>query len=613
MSRQAVGDHLDTLRALVTDFGAHRRRWRRLVGASRFLLLGPGLLLLWIALDAWVGLGAWPLLIAFALIIVSAVTSLCRDVAPSLGASLEAHREALVIEDLHGELDNCLIGALQLGEGALGSDAERRGHAPLLIEALLQRTAERLRPVNLKRLLDLAIPRRFAAAGAVVLAIWLGLGVGARPVLAERCANLHNAWAVLLDTLFPVTLTVSPGDTAIVRGSALALAVDIDGARRPQATLTLIDDETGKETQHTLDLHAEVVDGQAVDRARRRLTDMQKPLQYYFSYGAQQSPTYRVDVGDRPAIQAISYELVYPAYTGQPPRTLTGLVPKLQALPGTSVLVSFAATTDLHPDLCRVEWQDGSRQELTIQGRFGHFSFTMDQADQASVFLCGVHGAGFEMKKPLSLALGLERDQPPSISIRVRKKELILLAEEAAAFALPFVAEDDFGLTEVKLSYRITALDEMMGRGPRQGELVRRVEPAPDRLKGTFEAMFESLAPPLVPGDKVVLELTAKDNNSETGPGLGRSRKLSFVVVRPDLGAFTEKEFGFAQRASVLGGLQKSKRVTDLLVEAERTVRTEKPLPVEKKDVKARVRSEGWPSGSEDRVGDYFKLLSGSR
>ena len=516
MSKQAVRANLNTLRSLVTDFGAHRRRWQRLSGTSRFLLLGPGLLLPWVALDAWIGLGTWPLLITFALICVSAVYSLCRYVVPPLCTSVEAYREALVIEELHGELDNALVGALQLGEDLIASGAERRGHAPLLIEALLSRASERLRSINLKRLLDLTIPRRFAAAGAMVLAIWLGLGVGARPVLSERCANLHDAWAVFLDTLFPVTLTVSPGNIAVVRGSDLALMAELGGARRPQAGPTLIDDETGNETHHSLDLHAEVVDGQAVDRARHRLIDVQKPLQYRFSYGNQQSPTYRIEVGDRPAIQAISYELVYPAYTGQPPRTLTGLVPKLQALPGTNVLVSFAATTDLHPDLCRVEWQDGARQELTIQGRFGHFSFTMDQADQANVYLCGIHGAGFEMKRPLSLALGLEQDQSPSVSIRIKKKELILLAEGAAAFALPFVAEDDFGLTEVKLSYRISALDEMMGRAPRQGELVRRVEPVRDRLKGIFEGLFEIAAglqiqsPSLLTLSLVTARLTVK-------------------------------------------------------------------------------------------------------
>jgi hypothetical protein len=246
-----------------------------------------------------------------------------------------------------------------------------------------------------------------------------------------------------------------------------------------------------------------------------------------------------------------------------------------------------------------------------VNGRFAHFSFTVTRPEEAVVHLTGSHGPGFEMPKPLRLRVGLERDRAPSVRIPYRQRELVMLAEEAQNFAVPYLAEDDFGVAELTLNYRIEPIDKLLGRPVREGEAGRAVEPARDRVKGVFEEVFANLDPALQPGDRVTIEVRGRDNNTESGPGLGRSRPLSIVVVRPDLGAFTEKDLSFRRRAAVLSGLKKVKRVTGLLVEPEKTVRTEEELEIVKQDVKARVEAEPWPSGSEDMVGSYFRLLSG--
>ena len=124
--------------------------------------------------------------------------------------------------------------------------------------------------------------------------------------------------------------------------------------------------------------------------------------------------------------------------------------------------------------------------------------------------------------------------------------------------------------------------------------------------------MFAGLDPPLAAGDRVRFRLTAKDNNTETGPGVGQSRSIEIIVVRPDLGQFTEKRFGL-ESETLLGGMMRIKRITDLLVEPPRTVRTEKAQPVERQPLRARTAAELWPSASQDAVGDYFRLLSGGK
>jgi hypothetical protein len=118
------------------------------------------------------------------------------------------------------------------------------------------------------------------------------------------------------------------------------------------------------------------------------------------------------------------------------------------------------------------------------------------------------------------------------------------------------------------------------------------------------------LDPPLQPGDRITLALIAKDNNVETGPGSGRSPPVEIVVVRPDLSGFIEQQYGFGG-ATLLGGLQKVKRTTDLLIEAAKTVRTEVSQPVDKQPLKVRATPETSPGGGSDAMADYFNLLSG--
>jgi len=86
---------------------------------------------------------------------------------------------------------------------------------------------------------------------------------------------------------------------------------------------------------------------------------------------------------------------------------------------------------------------------------------------------------------------------------------------------------------------------------------------------------------------------------------------VEIVVVRPDLSGFVEQQFGFGE-PSVLGGLQKVKRATDLLVEPIKTVRTEKQNVVDKQPLKVRAAQEPAPVANGDAVADYFNLLSGA-
>ena len=54
----------EELGSTLLSFGRYRKQWELFHGFARFVILGPGLLLLWFAADALIGLPPWPLLFA---------------------------------------------------------------------------------------------------------------------------------------------------------------------------------------------------------------------------------------------------------------------------------------------------------------------------------------------------------------------------------------------------------------------------------------------------------------------------------------------------------------------------------------------------------------------
>jgi len=606
---QAVKGH-EVLGRTLLSFGRYRKQWSLFHGAARFIIAGPGLLLLWFIADVFIKLPAWPLVLSFAAITGFSVGALVWWVLKPQLRSIDVEHEAYVIESLHGKLDNQIIGSLQLGREVIAAGPSAKlGYSIHFVSELLLRTARTLETLSVRDLLDLRDARRAVAAASVILLISISCVIFAQAAVNERIARLQDAYALILDSLFPVELRVTPGDVAVIRGRSIKLAVDIPGARRREVRLSRVNPATQEVSTETLQLEN--------NKTERIFENAQESFDYYFEYGNRKSSMHRVLVGDLPDVKTINYEMAFPIYTGQPTRTLTGRIPKLRGLTGTNVLVSFAATTDLHPDLSYVEWQDGSKQAIQFSGRFGHFSFPITRLDRATICLTSAlarppHEKEWRMEQPISFDVDVQRDELPSVQILLKTKKMTMFAEQAAIFAFEYLAEDDFGIADVTMEYRIEAIDELLGRKPRQDAQSRLIEPARERVKGKFTDMFKTLNPPLEPGDRITITVSAKDNNTETGPGGSRSTPIEIVVVRPDLDAFVEQQFRFGTQ-SPMGEMVKIKRVTDLLVDPTKTVRTEAVQKIEKKDVKTLAKQESWPSGAEDATGDYFRLLSGEK
>lgn len=608
------------------EFGAFRKRWAWLNALAWFVILGPGSFLALVAVDALIPLPWYLLLLLF---VVAAGWTIFAAIAYALLpllAHIDIDHEALVLESLHGNLDNQVIGSLQLGRevAEAGSTGKSVGYSVAIASALVARTADNLEKLNLTALVSLKKATRDLSIAGAILVAWLLLVILARPMLANRIERICDAYATLMDLLFPVNMVVTPGDMALVRGMPVSLGVEVAKARRNSVRLIRTDLKSKTITNESFALDPD-------HKFQLKIAAATESFSYEFEYGGRRSESHKILVGDVPAIAAMETELNFPDYTGMPVRTLIGRLPKIQALKGTSVVMSIVSTVELDPKRSYVQFTDETQPELTVSGRFAHFSFNVDSAKEGTLHLTGSLGKGFEMPDPVSFAVVSQPDFPPTVQLLMSPKTraqgatrtgVPMLVEEAAHFALTAIAEDDFGVDKITLEYKIDMADEHLGsvskRYPAEGEMPFSVEPSlnrrrpehrpQDRVKHTFADIFKEL-PPLVPGERVTVNVSATDYNG----GVGRSSPpFVFTVVRPDLASYREGEFGF-DTDPLLGGLRKVQRATNLLIEAERTARTEAKAAIEKQEVKSRAGAENWPGGSQDAVGDYFRLLSGEK
>lgn len=209
----------------------------------------------------------------------------------------------------------------------------------------------------------------------------------------------------------------------------------------------------------------------------------------------------------------------YPAYTGRPDRLLEGTDGAILALPGTEVEID--ATCDREPS--RAELRLGElRLPLRIQGR--GLSGRLLVMNEGGYRFALEDRAGRTLLDDRLRPIQLEPDQPPRVELLSPTDDLTRRADEG--IELQFDARDDFGLSGVRLVWRVT------GREGRQGEKTLR-QLSGERL-ARHKARWELAGHDFRPGERVQFYLEAQDNDTVRGPKSGRSASRTLNIFSPE-------------------------------------------------------------------------------
>ena len=607
------------VRAAVSGFRRSRRAWRFLRELGVYLALSLGILLAW-ALADWL-LPMPPVVVLAGLVLsgLAAFGGLVFWLVRAVRRRETLHREAVLIESLHGKLDNSLVGTLQLVEElrqtphrgvSTGAQAGQPTESAELVDALAAQTARALQAEHLPRLMDRRPAAKAAGLAGTLVVAALAVSIGVHGFIGARIASARGGYEWFTEVLWPVRLTVAPGDRTILRAEeGVTLAVEVTGGHAATARLVVEQDNGKPFIERELELSPQG----KVRRAEHVIgpdaaAGVDKFITYRFIVGRHASKQYMIRVVERPRIENMSAELHFPAYTQMMPQELTGMFSSIRALEETAVTVSLAANKPLQRATLVFDNDDQTAQPLDISGRFAATQFVVKAASEARLDI--VCEDGYPMKEPVRFKIEPIEDAAPEIQILMKKDELMLLKDEVRSFSFAYTASDDFGVSQVQVQYEVEPVDKTLGREKRRGEFKPVAFARPEqKVRDVMAKLFAEVD--VKPGDRVTFWMTATDNNTKTGPATGRSLAHSFVVVLPNLAGYNQPEFDWALRRSLLlGSLTKVRRNTDFLRLPEKQITAEKTVPAPKHKIAAHVPSESWPAGVEQAVTDYLRLLS---
>lgn len=361
-------------------------------------------------------------------------------------------------------------------------------------------------------------------------------------VAAPQSLRLPAERLVLGDALGDTRprIVVAPGDTVVPRGAdvlvsaraqgfatdELRLHASFAGAPRWEQAAMLPAASDGEETREFV------------------LVSITEPLSYFVAGGGVNSPRYRVQVADLPAVERLEVALRYPAWTrlgvhAQSHGDVSGVA-------GTEVEVRVHSDRPLAGGRLVLEAQAPA---LDADGVGGF------RIDAPGTWHVAVEHLGQRVRISDNFLIDVVADQRPAVEFEFPGHDRSATAIEEVA--LRFRARDDFGVEALTLRYAVNGGEWREQAGTASGER----EAAASHLVA-FETLTDDAGRAMRPGDVLSFYAEAKDH------GEVARTALYFVDVRPFDRRYRERQGGGnAGQGSGggNGGLELSARQRDIV------------------------------------------------
>jgi hypothetical protein len=218
-----------------------------------------------------------------------------------------------------------------------------------------------------------------------------------------------------------------------------------------------------------------------------------------------------------PLVTDLSLTLRFPGYMGREDQTIVGASGDVTAPRGTEVVLQGRADRSVKAAAILVGEQEivaTVEDGRTIKGGFtiergGSYRFRLTEPD------------GDEELDPVAHKITLAPDKAPEVELSEPAEDMTVRLEDEIALA--FGVKDDFGVTKV----RVVVRRQGSSAEPWQ-EDVASLELAPRELRSS--ARFIVADTGARPGDRLSVYVEADDNDTVSGPKVGRSRTRVLTV-----------------------------------------------------------------------------------
>ncbi len=350
-------------------------------------------------------------------------------------------RVALYIEEARPDLQSGLITAVEYGR----PDPER-GEPTSLVRQLVRSMAGRSVIGDYASRVGREGARRAALGmfGVVLLAVLL---VAASPTfLGSGAALVFRLWE-RAEAASPYLLTVTPGDTAVARGSSILIGARAENFRPRRAEVSI---RRGEGEWEHLPMIADETEGAFLFLA----TGLEADLEFYAEAEGVRSPIRRITVHDLAWADRVHVRYLFPAYTGLEPREQEG--GDIASVAGTRVEVFVHPTLEVAGG--RLELDGGVSIPLLPAEEEGELSGGFEvQADGAYRVYFAAEGDRWAAGSPEYLIRVLD-DLPPVVRFRQPGADVRVGAVDEVFVETE--AEDDFGVGALELVFSVNGQPE---------------------------------------------------------------------------------------------------------------------------------------------------------
>lgn len=229
----------------------------------------------------------------------------------------------------------------------------------------------------------------------------------------------------------------------------------------------------------------------------------------------------------RPIVGSVDLVLTYPAYTGLGQEQQMSTTGHIQALQGTVVTLS---TYPLEPvTSLELVLNPGAEEKVVAlkPSAAGPWQATLTLSESLPYSFRARLADGTDAVDGLVRTMRVEPDEAPEVVVLEPGTELEVQPDDI--IAVRFRVEDDFGLASVD---RLTFFAGDEAHATRVAIELPGLAEGERSAMATFSLDLGPLA--LQPKDVLVLVLEARDNNTATGPGVGRSEPIVLTVASPE-------------------------------------------------------------------------------
>jgi hypothetical protein len=322
----------------------------------------------------------------------------------------------------------------------------------------------------------------------------------------------------------PFTIIVDPGSINIVKGEPVHIKAHLQ-MTTPAADASLPDHMTMSFTQEGVSTPQEIsLLKDSLGYFRYLFPSVKNSLHYFLEAVSVKSEEYSISVSDRPFIRSMKVSLIPPSYTKLARQSLEENIGDIVALAGTRVQWTIRASKDLKK--CSMIMKEGKEIPLTKEGEEYTASYNVRYPTTYFVKLEDVNG--ISSTGDIEYKITVIPDEYPTVEIVTPGRNVDVT--KAMQMPLEFKIGDDFGITQLTLSFRL--IQSKYENAEKSYGIIIPLDTI-KQSNGIIPYDWDISVMGLVPEDVVEYFAQVFDNDNVSGPKSAKSQ--TYLIRLPSL------------------------------------------------------------------------------